>query len=204
MPRISSKEEYIRRLFDFFRENGLQSNMNEISAALGITKKTLYNNFTSKKEMIRTVTGYFYDCLEARIKSSLEDSKNAVGELFAISSVLRHEIDRLGAVLLRDISCYLPEINMMNHTDRLSFYSMLIRENLTRGIRENVYREDINMEYTTLFYTSAIERFYKWDGSYKLVDDSVRFHSELVKYHLYSVVNKRGRELLEEYIGKLD
>ena len=200
MPRTSSKEKYIIRLFDFFRENGLQFNMSEISAALGITKKTLYNNFSSREEMIRTVARYFYDRLEARIGSSLEGNKDAVGELFTISSVLRHEIDRLGAVLLRDISRYMPEINLMNHTDRLSFYSKLIRENLVRGIRENVYREDINIEYTTLFYTSAIERFYKWDGSYKLVSDSVRFHSELVKYHLYSVVNKRGRELLEEYI----
>ena len=41
-------------------------------------------------------------------------------------------------------------------------------------------------------------------GGFKADGDSVRFHPELEMYHLYSGVNKCGRELPEEHVGKLD
>jgi TetR/AcrR family transcriptional regulator, cholesterol catabolism regulator len=201
MPRVSSKEKYIIQTYDLFRKEGLRLNMEQIAAGLNLTKKTLYNNFESKEDLIRTVIRYFFSDVEKKIGESMKSSRNAIEALFLITSVVRDEIDQLGEELLKDMSQYMAERKLLNHTNRMSFYSKLIRENLLRGIKEQLYRTDIDIEYTTLFYTSAIERFYKWDGgSYKFLDDSYKFHSELVKHHLYSVVSNSGRIILESYM----
>lgn len=200
MPRVSSREKYIIQAYELFKKEGLRLNMEQIASGLNLTKKTLYNNFESKEDLIRTVIRYFFSDLEKKINDSMKSSRNAIEALFLITSVVRNEIDQLGSALLKDMSEYKPGVKLLDHTNRLSFYSRVIRENLERGIKEQLYRTDLNIDYTTLFYTSAIEKFYKWDGSYKFISDSYLFHSELVKNHLYSVVSKNGRIILESYL----
>lgn len=200
MPRVSSREKYIIQAYELFKKEGLRLNMEQIASGLNLTKKTLYNNFESKEDLIRTVIRYFFSDLEKKINDSMKSSRNAIEALFLITSVVRNEIDQLGSALLKDMSEYKPGVKLLDHTDRMSFYSRVIRENLERGIKEQLYRTDLNIDYTTLFYTSAVEKFYKWDGSYKFISDSYLFHSELVKNHLYSVVSKNGRIILESYL----
>ena len=50
MPRVSSKDKYTVQVFELFKHYGLSLNMEQIAQELGLTKKTLYNNFTSKQD----------------------------------------------------------------------------------------------------------------------------------------------------------
>ena len=73
---------------------------------------------------------------------------------------------------------------------------------MERGNREGLDREYLDIEYNTLFYTCVIEKFYKWEGEYKYMGDSNQFHTQLVMQHLQSVVNTKGREVLNSYCNK--
>ena len=107
---------------------------------------------------------------------------------------------KLGTLLLRDISIYQSSPDIFTYSDRIKFYSKLVNNNLERGIEENLYRNDLNKEYTALFYTSAIELFYRWEGSFKHFNRMSEYHRELVIHHLYSVVNSNGAQVLEAYL----
>lgn len=198
MPRLSSKDKYVREIFELYKKNGLHLNMERIADELHITKKTLYNNFESKEDMIYTVVNHFFFSLERKILGSLEDSANAIDSLIRLVDIIRSEIDKLGSTLLEDISK--ENIVMFLHSNRSSFYSRVIRENLQRGIEENLYRSNINIEYCTLFYTSAIELFYSNENTTSYIKSSAKFHSELVKHHLYSIVRSDKRDILESYL----
>lgn len=198
MPRLSSKEKYINEVFNLYKRKGLHLSMEQIAEELHITKKTLYNNFENKEDMMQTVVEYFFHGLESKMLASVNSSKNAIEALFMISATIRCEIDKLGEVLLDDLSK--ENIEMFVHSSRTSFYSRVIRENLKRGIEEKLYRNDLDIEYATLFYTSVIDMFYRKESSYRLLKKSAEFHSELVKHHLYSIVNTNCRGLLESYL----
>ena len=176
--------------------------MEENTQGINITKKTLYNNFESKEELIRTVINCFCNGIEKKINYSLENSATAIEAVFRVSNDIKEEIDVIGIDVISDMSKYKSRIQILDHTNRMSFYSKIIRENLLRGINEGLYRSDINIEYTTLFYTCVIERFYKWEGEYKYLGDSNTFHSQLVIHHLNSIVNAKGREILSSYCNK--
>lgn len=200
MPRVSSKEKYTEQAFVLFKEKGIMLNMEQIALDLGITKKTLYNNFSSKQELIGTVLNYFYAELDKKIQISSQKSENAIQAFFDVAVVINTEMNKLGARLLKDVSLYQSCPAIFSFTDRMNFYSKLVRENLLRGIDENLYRKNVDIDYTTLFYTSAIEHFYRWDGGFKFLNDTSEYHRELVKHHLYSVVNSDGLAVLESYI----
>ena len=198
MPRVSSKEKYTAQAFQIFKEKGLTLNMEQIAQHLGITKKTLYNNFSSKQELIGTVVNYFYSELDNKIQISIQRSENAIDSFFVVSKTIAEEISKLGTLLLKDISLYQSCPDIFSFTDRMNFYSQLVRNNLKRGVEENLYRD-----YTTLFYTSAIDLFYRWDGSFRFFENTAEYHLALVKHHLYSVVNSNGVEVLESYLNSI-
>ena len=199
MPRTSSKNKYIECVYDLFRKKGLALTMDDIAQELKLTKKTLYNNFNSKEELMMTVAHRIFDDIEGRINESLDTGKNAIEGLYNTSKMLNTILLHIGPLLLNDATKYLPDLKFLDHTDRTSFNYMMISENLKRGIIEGVYRDNLNEELVSLFFTSAIVKMYEWDGSYVYLKDPYSFHSELIYYHLSSVVNDKGRKILKNY-----
>ena len=200
MPRVSSKDKYTVQVFELFKQYGLSLNMEQIAQKLGLTKKTLYNNFTSKQELINTVVSHFYASLERDMRFVIDNSDNAIEAMFSVSRIITNHIAELGQVFLKDISIYNACDEIFAFTERVNFYSKFLVENLNRGINEGIFRKDLNMEYTTIFYNSAIERFYRWNGEFKYFACAQEYHWELVKHHLYSVVNDDGKLMLEKYL----
>lgn len=201
MPRVSSKDKYTQQVFELFKLRGLTLNMEEIAQELGLTKKTLYNNFHSKPELIGTVLNYFYSTLEREIALADQNSENAIESFFTVAVIISDEILKLGPLLLKDYSLYKSSLNILAFTDRKNFYSRLVRKNLELGIEQGLYREDLNMDYVTLFYTSAIELFYRWEKEgFKYFEESAEFHRELVIHHLNSVINEKGYVVLQNYL----
>ena len=202
MARVSSKERYVTKVYELFRKKGLKLTMDDIAVELKLTKKTLYNNFKSKEVLMRTVMQFVIEDIEFKINLSLSQGKNAIEALFHSSSMMNKTLEELGPQLLSDSSKYLPDLKVLDHTNRMSFYSRIISENLERGFLEGLYRSDINKELATLFFTSAMAKIYSWNGSYVFLRDPFLFHSELVGYHLEAVVNDSGREILRSFIQK--
>ncbi len=202
MARVSSKDRYVAKVYELFRRRGLKLTMDEIAAALKLTKKTLYNNFNSKDELMRTVMQFVIEDIEFKINLSLSQGKNAIEALYHTSGMMNKTLEQIGPQLLSDSSKYLPDLKVLDHTNRVSFYSRIILENLERGMGEGLYRDDLNKELITLFFTSAMAKIYSWNGSYLFLRDPFLFHSELIRYHLESVVNDEGRKILRSFIQK--
>lgn len=202
MSRLSSKEKYVVQVYQLFRQKGLRLTMDDIANELNLTKKTLYNNFNSKEDLMRTTMKYVLEDIEFKINIALNQGKNAIEALYLTSSMMNKSLEEIGPLLLNDSSIYLPDLKLLDHTNRMSFYSRIIFENLERGLSESLYREDINKELTTLFFTSAMAKIYSWNGSYIFLKDPYIFHSELVKYHLEAIVNDEGRAILRNFIKK--
>jgi AcrR family transcriptional regulator len=204
MSRVSSKERYVVEVYELFRKKGLKMTMDEIADHLKLTKKTLYNNFNSKNELMKTVMQHVLGEIEFKINLALSQGRDAIEALYLTSDMMNKYLVEIGPLLLSDSSAYLPDLKLLDHTNRMSFYSRIIAENIDRGISEDLYRTDFNKELVTLFFTSAMAMIYSWSGTYKYLKDPYVFHSELVRYHLESIVNDKGKEFLREIIKKRD
>lgn len=202
MARFCSKDRYVTKVYELFRKKGLNLTMDDIAFDLKITKKTLYNNFNSKDELMRTVMEHVIEDIEFKINISLNQGKNAIEALYHSSGMMNKTLEEMGPLLLSDSSKFLPDLKVLDHTNRMSFYSRIIKENLDRGINEELYRPDLNKELLTLFFTSAMAKIYSWNGSYLFLRDPYLFHSELVRYHLEAVVNEDGRQILRSFVQK--
>lgn len=202
MSRVNSKEKYIVSIFELFKTTGLNVTMEEIASGINLTKKTLYNNFLSKDELLREVMDFFLQKVSNNINSALKKGRDAIEALYLTSNMMNDALQEMGPKILNDISQLLPTMTQLDHTNRMSYYSSIVRENIERGRLENLYKEDFNIDLVTLFFTSAMSKIYAWDGGYIYLNDPYKFHSELIKYHLEAIVNDNGRKKLKKYLNK--
>lgn len=197
MTRLSSIDLYTKELLQLFKSRGLRMSMDEIARRLDITKKTLYNNFSSRNEMIKFVTKYFFDTLESKISESSKLNANAIEQMINISKTICRECDKLGEVLMDDLVREKPDLFL--HSHRTSFYYRLLKENLYKGIEEGLYRKDLDFDYVIVFYTSVLDAFYRRENWARFFKNTSEFHLQLVKHYLYAIVSTESRHLLDSY-----
>ena len=104
------KDTILTAVAALFLKYGIRSvSMDDIAHHKGISKKTLYQYFEDKNDLVKQVTTML---LEERMKEYLEAtdcSSNAIEELFSIAKLMRKHFRELNPALMYDLQKYHPE-----------------------------------------------------------------------------------------------
>jgi len=131
--------------------------LDEIASDLGMSKKTLYKHFESKedllKEVVRSITRSLSERVEQVVSSDLPFEVKARKILTDVGTTLgtfsRH--------LQQDIQRYVPnlwvEIEEFRRQQILDKLDRVFRQ----GVRENVFRRDLNPEIFILAFIGAVQ-----------------------------------------------
>jgi AcrR family transcriptional regulator len=97
---MDKRQQLIQTAFDLFYRNGIHAvGINQILQTAGIAKKTLYNHFASKTELIQAVIDYrdetFYNWLASRVEQ-VKPGYDGLNELFdALDDWINNRIELL-------------------------------------------------------------------------------------------------------------
>lgn len=138
---------------ELFYEFGIRNlNMDDISRSLGISKKTLYQYVKSKEDLIEKL--FHLDAL----KWDNEFSKIKIEELNAIEILLKaslmvfDEMGRLNPKLKFELKKYYEPIYNEFMVNKQNHIFMQISKNIQKGIKEGLYRGDVNVELVAGLY----------------------------------------------------
>jgi AcrR family transcriptional regulator len=197
-------ENILGRIYNLYFKYGIKSvTMDDVSRELGISKKTLYEHFTDKDEMVSQV-------FELERKKVLKDlceilgyAQNAILELFLINRYFSEKIKNYNANVDFDLKKY--HFNVYeNHKSKAleSMYSHIL-SNLNRGINEKVYRNDFNAEFIARLHVSRLVTMQQSEifTMEELLDKSC--HQELIIYHVRGIATPEGIKILEKELEKI-
>ncbi len=189
----SQKVNIIRRAEALFFKYGIRSvTMDDIAKELGISKKTLYQNFENKNQLLTELINdhNLRDQIEgAKI---IKNSTDALDEIEKITQHVLNELARLSPTLIFDLQKYHPEFWTMVQTTSNDYILKQVRENLERGIRESLYRKELNVDIISKLYVSKV---------YCVLDENVFPQSkydkrtlflEYIHYHLFGILSEYG------------
>ncbi len=183
-----------------FRKYGIRSvSMSDIAAALGMSKKTLYQFIDNKNELIEKIMLSYISSEKENTHSITQNAKNALDEMMKISFHVQKNLENLNPVLLFDLKKYHFDIWKHFNEYHFDYIQKLIARNLEKGKEEGIYRNDINAEIISRIHVSTIEIFA--DDSLLPPDKFPRIaiHKEFVMYHLHGILSDKGRTLFYEY-----
>ncbi|MBS1569498.1 MAG: TetR/AcrR family transcriptional regulator [Bacteroidetes bacterium] len=176
--------------------------MDDMSARLGISKKTLYQHVKDKNDLVEKVLQCIMDRQQCAIDAVLGKGHNAIDELFDISNQLAVQLKGIHPSIHFDLEKYHPEAfrKLMNEK-RTEIYSCQVA-NLERGIREGVYRDNFNIAMIATIYIARFDMVF--DGGL-FPPERFDFNEviwELFRYHVRGIASPKGVKYLEKKVAR--
>lgn len=195
----------VERVADLYLQYGIKSvTMDDVSSHLAISKKTLYQYFKDKKELVWAVLEH-NDC-EKKMDLSIFEQKNAnaIDDLFNFYTVQVAMIKNHKPAFVYDLKKYYPDIFL--HFQKVKHKRILesIINNLLKGKREGLYRNDINEDIMARLGLMRIEGIMNSDIFSAEETASTNFLTEVFKYNLFGIVSDKGRKMLDNKFNQLN
>ncbi|MCK5839211.1 MAG: TetR/AcrR family transcriptional regulator [Bacteroidales bacterium] len=194
----------VKKVRALYTEYGIKSvTMDDVAHELSISKKTLYQHFADKKELVLAVLKEDYRKRQVDFSSILNNNVNAIEELFLYYKLQLRIIRDHKPSFVYDLKKYYPDI--FNHFQVIKRERILdsVRENLIKGKKEGLYRSDLNEDVITRLNLMRIEGVIH-SGIFTAEEMvSPDMFLEVYKYHMYGIVSEKGRKTLEYNLNKL-
>jgi AcrR family transcriptional regulator len=197
---MEAKDRILAKAAELFMRYGIRSiTMDEIAAQLGISKKTIYQFFTDKDDMVFAVIEQEIQKNEAECLQYRYDSNDGVHEIFLALEDLEEMLRYTNPMMLYDLEKYHPRAFQKIRDYKYQFLYDSLLENLRKGIEDGVYRSDINRDIVAKNRIESAFLVFDPDlfphSRYKMSE--VNF--ELGMLFLHSIVTDKGRKLIEKY-----
>lgn len=198
---MEMKERIQLKAEELFKRFGIRSvTMDEISNQLGISKKTLYQSYTDKEEIVQAVFTRIMDENKQSCLRDREKSENAIHEVFLAFDSVLEMFSELNPAILFDLHKYHPNVYVGFNAYKYEFLYNVIRENLQRGIREEIYRPELNIEIMTRYRIESSMLAFNTDIFPQSKKDLAGVEKEILEHFLYGIATAKGVKLVHKYI----
>jgi len=194
-------EEIVKKITEIFLKFGIKSvTMDDIARDLCISKKTLYQYFTDKKDVVVKSIEYSIKEQLCKIKNLVfEKRHNAIDILLIVSKELVDSQSKINPNINFDLQKYYPEAWQILVKYRQEHVFANIKQNIERGIEEGYYRNDFNIDVISYLYMNHIENAYT-----TIIEKSGLNIGEIIQtlftYHLRGIASAKGLKYIDEQL----
>lgn len=199
---MTIKENIIEKAKTLFMQYGIRSvSMDDIASDLGISKKTIYQYFENKSDLIHQVTFlHIQQDLDA-FNQIRNDSSNSIEELLKFASYLMVAIRNISPTAVYDLQKYYKESWAQFEEVHKQYIYSTIKGNIERGQAQGLYRQGINPDIAARLYVST---------SHLVMDEDIfpmnKYRKDtIIKEFIYQSVHgwasDKGLELWKEHIA---
>jgi len=198
-------QERIRQKADeLFRRYGIRSvTMDEIATQLGMSKKTIYQYYTDKDQLVDAVA---VDEIQFSQECCIKDaavSSNAIEEIFRVMEFVEVMFRNMNPSMLYDLEKYHPGgyRKFLDHKNK--FLYDMVRKNIERGIKEELYRPEIDIEIMSRYRLESMMLVFNTALFPSSKFNLVKLHKEILEHFLYGLATLKGYKLILKYKQQL-
>ncbi|MDE6026630.1 MAG: TetR/AcrR family transcriptional regulator [Muribaculaceae bacterium] len=143
-PTKEPNEQLITSIFTILLKNGLKATtMDSVAASLSMSKRTLYEIFESKKDMILRVVRYWQMQRQKKVETIFEDSETVMEALVRTFQAHQKMMKEVNIEFFLDMDKHYPEVRKsFEKYDKLWVNKVMVVIN--KGIEQGVFRTDVN------------------------------------------------------------
>jgi TetR/AcrR family transcriptional regulator, cholesterol catabolism regulator len=198
--KMDVKERILIKADDLFMRYGIRSvSMDDIALELGMSKKTLYQYYVDKDELVDAVMNATIIKNEHDCDIDRETSENAIDEIFKAMEMVEEMFRNMNPSILYDIEKYHPKTFARFQKHKNEYIYMVIRENLVRGIKEELYRPEINLDILSKFRLESMMLPFSPEFHGRNKFNLADLEQEIMEHYLYGLASLKGHKLILKY-----
>lgn len=198
---METKEQLLLAITELFMRYGIKSlTMDDISRHLGISKKTLYQFVSDKKDLVKQCVELTVAAEQCMLCGFVEEKGNAIDELFLVNKRISEKLQNIQPAVMFDLQKYYPEAwKLMENHKHCFIYEMMVK-NINDGIAEGLYRENVHPEIVAKIYVSMIDKMFDAEFFPNRPFSFEVLHREIARYHIRGIANEKGVAYLTKKI----
>jgi AcrR family transcriptional regulator len=197
------QDDILEKAADMFLNLGFKSvTMDDIANELGISKKTIYQHYSNKNDLVEATTSRMFGIISSGIDEICESNTNAIEELFKIKNlVLSHLKDEKTSPMFQ-LQKYFPKTYQNLNCKKFDKMQHCVNGNLNKGIRDDLYRKDINIDFVSRIYYANVHLI-KERNNFEDTQFSIKEIEQFyLEYHIRAICTQKGLEVLESILNK--
>jgi AcrR family transcriptional regulator len=185
---------------DLFNLYGIKSvTMDDISRSLGMSKKTIYQHFEDKNQLVLTLVQRTIEEHQTKYNEATKSARNAVEEIVRMMQFTSDTFSRANPNKFYDLQKYHPAGWQLFRQYKEEIVMNQVIANLEKGRKQGLYRTDFSIKILARLRLEEIEmamhpQYY--------TDDRLSMHEvqvQLLDHYLHGICTLKGHKLLNKY-----
>lgn len=194
------KERIQQKAEELFRRYGIRSvTMDEIATQLGISKKTIYQFYSDKDALVQDTFKCITDQNKERCRVARDLSENAIHERYLASNAAQEIFRNLNPAVLFDLNRFHPAVFAEFEKFKKQVLFRLIKENIVRGIKEGLFRKDVNVDIVTWMQLELVSAVFKHEEVISGKTSPAHFDKEVKDFFLHGLCTEKGLNFISKY-----
>lgn len=172
--------------------------MDDIARELGISKKTLYQFVSNKADLLAKLFKKFQTDFTESVNRVCSRHMNAIDELLEVSKLVNQEFLKYNPSVVYDLQKYYPEVFNNHIAEEKQHLYRMVMNNLKKGIREGIYREDQDIELVAGLYIQKVESIHEEKLLNQTQFTMERIFEVMFEHHIRGISNLEGIKYFEQ------
>lgn len=197
---MEAKERIALKAEELFMQYGIRSvSMDDIANNLGMSKKTLYQYFADKDELVEAVVDSHINIVQGDCISCHNEAKDAIHEIFLTMEHIMEEFSNMNPMLLHDLEKFHFKAYRRFREYKDKFLLQIIRNNIEWGIKDELYRPDVDIDILSKYRIESMMIPFNVGlfppGKYNLASTS----GCIIENFTYGLATVKGHKLIQKY-----
>lgn len=192
------KDKIINKAKEMFLKLGFKSiTMDDIACEMCISKKTIYKYFSNKDILIEESIDLLHKEVKETMDAIISKNYNAIEENFEIKRMFREMFKSAESSPIYQLKKHYPDIYNKVLNIQVSICEDCFRKNILKGIKEGLYRENLDVENYVKFYYTLI---FTINENTMLEKESHELELKALEYHIRAMATLAGIIELEKHL----
>jgi len=197
--------EIIPRALGYFLQYGFKTfTMDDLAHNLGISKKTLYEQFASKQILVDACLDYALEMSCKRTELCLVGEGSVIENIFMRQKEIKNFFNMKSWRPLWELKRYFPKTYERMDVAFAKSDTLFIDQLIEKGLKEGFFRENINIKFYKQFYTQ-VQRLRSFENAFDEKDfpfwETVY---TMMEYFFRIIVNEKGMKELERVLSMIN
>lgn len=200
MEEFETKEKILDGVEVLFMKYGIRSvTMDDIARHLAISKKTLYQHFADKDDLIYKMSESFLERTFKRYQEIAERAKNSIEELRLVSGCMKEDMEHINPSVLFDLEKYHPKAWNLWVEHKTKVIEKSVIRNIHKGIADGYFRAEIQPEVVAItrliLLESAFDSRVFPHNKFNLAEVQL----QLFDFFVHGLCTEKGKKLYQKY-----
>ena len=197
--------EIIPCALGYFLQYGFKTfTMDDLAHNLGISKKTLYEQFASKQILVDACLDYALEMSCKRTELCLVGEGSVIENIFMRQKEIKNFFNMKSWRPLWELKRYFPKTYERMDVAFAKSDALFIDQLIEKGLKEGFFRENINIKFYKEFYTQ-VQRLCSFEEAFDERDFPFwETIYTMMEYFFRIIVNEKGMKELERVLSMIN